>query len=89
MTVPLYNNANEYPQCPHQAYPCRYSTDETPLQYEWNAVTVRMERRYSTGGTRFQYGWNPVPVRMEPGSSTDGTRTDLSIGALRIFINAA
>ena len=54
-----------------------------------HALTVRMERRYSTGGTRFQYGWNPVPVRMEPGSSTDGTRTDLSIGALRIFINAA
>ena len=51
-----------------------------------HAVAVRMKRRSSTGGTRFQYGWNSVPVRVELGSSRDGTRTDLSIGALRIFI---
>ena len=51
-----------------------------------HAVAVRMKRRYNTDEMPFQYGWNPVPVRVELGSSRDGTRTDLSIGALRIFI---
>ena len=37
---------------PHQACPCRYSTDETPFQYGWNPVPIRVEPGSGRDGTR-------------------------------------